>query len=246
MAGVQLDGGKGGFTGGGSGGSDSSVDGSGVSSGNESLAGVSEVVWVSSVSSGQSGKTSIGDVTSLPVKSFLGCVSVEEIGLGGGDSGSVSDGHGNDGSVDWSNGKVAGSYTESEVISDVVDSVVSSLIDEGVRSGDSSIGVSLLLSGRVDVLVAEGNVSEFVLGLELRAYGAGNGSGVGNGGRSGDNGSRSSNDHGVVSVSSDGNGSGDGSINNGGGSETGVVGRDGDSIGESSVIVGGGVWSSDG
>merc|ERR1711981_433434 len=83
----------------------SEVGGGGVSSGDESVAGVSKVVWVSSVSSGQSGKTSIGDVTSLPVKSFLGGVSVEEIGLGGGDSGSVSDGHGNDGSVDGSNGK---------------------------------------------------------------------------------------------------------------------------------------------
>merc|ERR1711881_685915 len=106
MAGVQLDGGKGGFTGGGSGGSDSSVDGSGVSSGNESLAGVSEVVRVSSVSSGQSGKTGIGDVTSLPVESFLGCVSVEEIGLGGGDSGGVSDSHGNDSCVTGATGRL--------------------------------------------------------------------------------------------------------------------------------------------
>merc|ERR1719320_862738 len=39
----------------------------------------------------------------------------------------------------------------------------------GVGSSHSSVGISLLLLGRVDVLVSVGKVAELILSLELRA-----------------------------------------------------------------------------
>merc|ERR1719431_348975 len=64
--------------------------------------------------------------------------------------------------------------SESEVISNIVDSVNSSLISIGVRSGDTSKSVSLLLLGRVDVLVSVSKVTDLILSLELRADWASN------------------------------------------------------------------------
>merc|ERR1719341_2171098 len=77
--------------------------------------------------------------------------------------------------VDRGNWKVVSSNSESKVISNIVDSVDSSLISIGVRSSDTSVGVSLFLLGRVDVLVSVSKVAELILSLELRADWASNG-----------------------------------------------------------------------
>merc|ERR1712173_368710 len=76
--------------------------------------------------------------------------------------------------VNRSNWEVVRGNSESEVISNIVDSVDSSLVSIGVRSGDTSISVSLLLLGRVDVLVSVSKVAELILCLELRADWASN------------------------------------------------------------------------
>merc|ERR1712002_427785 len=76
--------------------------------------------------------------------------------------------------VNRGNWKVVRGNSESEVISNIVDSVDSSLVSIGVRSGDTSISVSLLLLGRVDVLVSVSKVAELILSLELRADWASN------------------------------------------------------------------------
>ena len=67
------------------------------------------------------------------------------------------------------NGKVVSGNSESKVISNIVDCVYSSLISIGVRSLDTSVGISQLLLGGVDVLVSEGEVAKLILSLELRA-----------------------------------------------------------------------------
>jgi len=71
--------------------------------------------------------------------------------------------------VDGGNWEVISGNSESQIISNIVDSVDSSLINISVRSGDTSIGISLFLLGRVDVLVSVSNVAELILSLELRA-----------------------------------------------------------------------------
>merc|ERR1719431_1672192 len=76
--------------------------------------------------------------------------------------------------VNRGNWEVVRCNSESEVISNIVDSVDSGLISIGVRSGDTSKSVSLLLLGRVDVLVSISKVAELILSLELRADWASN------------------------------------------------------------------------
>merc|ERR1719431_1691934 len=76
--------------------------------------------------------------------------------------------------VNRGNWEVVRGNSESEVISNIVDSVDSSLVSIGVRSGDTSKSVSLLLLGRVDVLVSVSKVAELILSLELRANWASN------------------------------------------------------------------------
>merc|ERR1712128_64066 len=122
--------------------------------------------------------------------------------------------------VDWGNGrhsrvdggdwKVVTSHTESKFISNIVDGVDSSLISIGVRSSDSSVGISLFLLGRVDVLVSISKVAELILSLELGADWAsnrGSSSSIGNWGSS--IGSRGS---GITGISSWGNSNWGGSI----------------------------------
>ena len=119
----------------------------------------------------------------------------------------------------------------------------SSLVLVGVRSADSSQSVTGLLPGRVNVLVAEGNIAILVLGLVLRAHhwgggGLGNrGSSVGNGwggGSLGDDGSLGGNR---------GNWGGNVGGNHWGGGWSGsrerVEGGDGSSVGKLGVNQGG-------
>ena len=58
-------------------------------------------------------------------------------------------------------------------------SVGSSLVSIGVRSSDSSVGISLILLGKVkvDVLVSVSNVAKLILSLKLRDECASDGSG---------------------------------------------------------------------
>ena len=68
-----------------------------------------------------------------------------------------------------SNRQVVTDDTETKVISNIVDSVHPSLVHVGVGALNPSVDVAALLLGRVDVLVAIGNVACLVLGLELAA-----------------------------------------------------------------------------
>merc|ERR1711942_125714 len=171
VAGVQLDGGEDGLTGRGSGSKGSSIG----SSSN----------WGSWEKT--SGKTSISSWAessklSRPLgPGSLSLKSSEESGLGLSNLGginnrsSVVNGGNWEGSVvNRGNWEVVSGNSGSEVIGNIVDGVDSSLIGVGVRSGDSSVGVTLLLLGRVDVLVSVSKVAEFILSLELRADWASN------------------------------------------------------------------------
>merc|ERR1711942_376756 len=91
------------------------------------------------------------------------------IGSSGNWGSSVDGGNWESSVVDRGNWEVVRSNSESEVISNIVDSVDSSLISIGVGSSHSSVGISLLLLGRVDVLVSVGKVAKLILSLELRA-----------------------------------------------------------------------------
>merc|ERR1712121_75637 len=207
VAGVQLDGGEDSLTGRGS-----SSKGSSISSSSN---------WGSWEKT--SGKASIScwaesSELSRPLGSgFLSFKSSEESSLGFSNLGSVNYwGSSVDGSnwessiVDRGNWEVVRGNSESEVISSIVDGVDSSLISIGVGSSHSSVGISLLLLGRVDVLVSVGKVAKLILSLELRADWASNrgskrsssnsngGSGISSGG--------SSNGHRGSGISSRGSG----------------------------------------
>jgi len=166
VAGVQLDSGEDSLTGG-----SGSSEGSSVSSSGN---------WGSWEKT--SGKTSIScwaesSKLSRPLGSgSLSFESSEESSLSLSDLGSVNNrGSSVDGSnwessvVDRGNWEVVRGNSESEVISNIVDSVDSSLVSIGVRSGDTSESISLLLLGRVDVLVSVSKVAELILSLELGA-----------------------------------------------------------------------------
>jgi len=193
VAGVQLDSGEDSLTGG-----SGSSEGSSVSSSGN---------WGSWEKT--SGKTSIScwaesSKLSRPLGSgSLSFESSEESSLSLSDLGSVNNrGSSVDGSnwessvVDRGNWEVVRGNSESEVISNIVDCVDSSLVSIGVRSGDTSESISLLLLGRVDVLVSVSKVAELILSLELGADWTSNGGGK----RS------SSNSNGGSSVSSRGSG----------------------------------------
>jgi len=166
VAGVQLDSGEDSLTG-----RSGSSEGSSVSSSGN---------WGSWEKT--SGKTSIScwaesSKLSRPLGSgSLSFKSSEESSLSFSNLGSVNNrGSSVDGGnwessvVDRGNWEVVRGNSESEVISNIVDSVDSSLISISVRSSDTSIGISLLLLGRVDVLVSVSKVAELILSLELRA-----------------------------------------------------------------------------
>jgi len=193
VAGVQLDSGEDSLTGG-----SGSSEGSSVSSSGN---------WGSWEKT--SGKTSIScwaesSKLSRPLGSgSLSFESSEESSLSFSNLGSVNNrGSSVDGSnwessvVDRGNWEVVRGNSESEVISNIVDCVDSSLVSIGVRSGDTSESISLLLLGRVDVLVSVSKVAELILSLELGADWTSNGGGK----RS------SSNSNGGSSVSSRGSG----------------------------------------
>ena len=166
VAGVELDGGEDSLTGRGS-----SSEGSSIGSSSN---------WGSWEKT--SGKTSIScwaesSELSRPLGSgSLSFKSSEESSLGFSDLGgvdnrgsSVDGGNWESSVVDRGNWEVVRSNSESEVISNIVDGVDSSLVSIGVGSSHSSVGISLLLLGRVDVLVSVGKVAELILSLELRA-----------------------------------------------------------------------------
>ena len=58
---------------------------------------------------------------------------------------------------------------ESKIVGNIVDRVHPSLVNVGVGALDPAVDVASLLLGRVDVLVAVGNVARLILGLELAA-----------------------------------------------------------------------------
>merc|ERR1712121_379610 len=164
VAGVQLDGGEDSLTGRGS-----SSKGSSISSSSN---------WGSWEKT--SGKTSIScwaesSELSRPLGSgFLSFKSSEESSLGFSNLGSVNYWGSSVDGGNWESSVVDRGNSESEVISNIVDGVDSSLISIGVGSSHSSVGISLLLLGRFDVLVSVGKVAELILSLELRADWASN------------------------------------------------------------------------
>merc|ERR1712054_573885 len=173
MAGVQLDSGKDGFTGG----SGSSKRGSGSigSSSNwtswkESRGKTSIGSWAKS---GKLGRSLGPDLLSLKSgkESSLGLSNLRGIN----NWGWVENwGNWESSVVNRGNWEVVSSNSESKIISNIVDSVDSSLISISVRSSHSSVSVSLFLLGRVNVLVSVSKVAELILSLELRADGASN------------------------------------------------------------------------
>jgi len=174
VAGVQLDGGKNGFTG-------RSSSGWGSISSSSNRGSGEKAIGKTSISSGaESSKLS----RSLGPGS-LSLESSEESSLGFSNLQGINnwgmdmDGSNWEGSMDMDRGnwKVVSGNTESEVISNIVDSVDSSLVSIGVRSSDASVGISLFLLGRVDVLVSVSNVAELILSLELGADWASDGGG---------------------------------------------------------------------
>lgn len=108
-----------------------------------------------------------------PLGAQLGLFELgEEISLGSGNLGGVGwsrksvDGLGKVGN--WSNWELGGLDTESKAISNVVGGLGEAVgINVAVGSSDTSIGVSSLLLGRVDVVVAISVVGELILLLEL-------------------------------------------------------------------------------
>ena len=140
---------------------------------------------------------------------------------------------------------------EAMLVGDVVDGVDSSLVLVSIGPSHSSKSVASLLLGRVDVLVAVGNVAELILGLVLRGHhGGGHGlshdggrDSLGHDGGSGVGG----NNWGLGHDGGGGVGGNSWGLDHGG--WEGVEGGDGSSVGELGVDhragEGGGVWSSD-
>merc|ERR1719153_516150 len=134
MSRVELDGGQDSFPGGSSGSSSNSSRGhSSISSwGNESSRVLSRPL-------SSAGLSSVGSV---------------ESSLGLSNLGSVNNSNRGNSIVDGSNGEIVTDNTESEVISHIVDSVYSGLVHVSVRSLHTTICVTTLLLGRVDILVS--------------------------------------------------------------------------------------------
>jgi len=234
---VKLDGGEDGFSGsggrgnnvgsiGGSEGSGSGVGGSGGNSGDGSSSGV-----------GGSGDNSVGEETVVVGGDDVGGVGGRKDGLGGESRVGKRSNNGSASSVDGNggNGEVVTGHTESIGISDVVSSVDSGLIDIAVASRDNTgLGVSGLLSGRVDVGVSESMVSKLISGTVL---GAGHGGNSDLGGLDGNSGGSLDSDSGSSLDNRSDRGSLDnrGSIDNGGSGSisktVGVVGSSDGTIG---------------
>merc|ERR1712029_1203206 len=168
MAGVQLDGGKDGFTGGS--GSSKRGSSSNWTSWKESRGKTNIGSWAKSGKLGRS----LGP-------GLLSLKSGKESGLGLSNLRGINNwgwvenwGNWESSVVNRGNWEVVSSNSESKIISNIVDSVDSSLISISVRSSHSSVSVSLFLLGRVNVLVSVSKVAELILSLELRADGASN------------------------------------------------------------------------
>merc|ERR1719376_1032830 len=73
------------------------------------------------------------------------------------------------GNTHTGNRQVVSYNAESEIVGNIVDRVHPSLVNVGVGALDPSVDVASLLLGRVDILVAVGNVARLVLRLELTA-----------------------------------------------------------------------------
>merc|ERR1712021_162433 len=142
---------------------------------------ISSNSWGSSICCGSISSSSICVVVSIGISGSLdlsGSIEgLKEASLGSSNlkcvrnrkrSNSVVDwGNGRHSGVDWGDWKVVTSHTESKLISNIVDSVDSSLISIGVRSSDTTQGITTFLLGTVDVLVSISNISKFILSLEL-------------------------------------------------------------------------------
>jgi hypothetical protein len=171
VAGVELDGGEDGVTGRSSSSQGSSIGSSGNRGSWEQTSGETSISsWAESSELSRplgSGSLSLksSEESSLCFSNLRSINNRSSVVYGGYWESSV---------VDRGNGKVVSGNSESKVISNIVDSVDSSLISIGVRSLDTSVGISLLLLGGVDVLVSVGEVAELILSLELRADWASN------------------------------------------------------------------------
>jgi len=94
----------------------------------------------------------------------------EVLGSGSGNFGGFCDGDGSyEGSGSGPDGEVGGGNAEAvDIICGVVDSLNEAVgINVLVTSTSNSKGISGFLSGRVDVLVAETELTEFILGVKL-------------------------------------------------------------------------------
>jgi hypothetical protein len=189
VAGVQLDGGEDGVTGRSSSGKGSSIGSSGNWGSWEQTSGETSISsWAeSSELSRPLGSGSLSLKSSE--ESSLGFSNLRSINNR---SSVVNGGYWESSVVDRGDGKVVSGNSESKVISNIVDSVDSSLVSVGVRSLDTSVGISLLLLGGVDVLVSVGKVAELILSLELGADWASNRGGNGSSSNSNRGGSISS------------------------------------------------------
>jgi len=171
VAGVQLDGGEDSLTGRGSSSKGSSVSSSGNWGSWEKTSGKTSIsCWA------ESSKLSrpLGSGSLSFKSSEESSLSFSNLGSVNNRGSSVDRGNWESSVVNRGNWEVVRGNSESEVISNIVDSVDSSLVSIGVRSGDTSKSVSLLLLGRVDVLVSVSKVAELILSLELRADWASN------------------------------------------------------------------------
>jgi len=174
MAGVQLDGGEDSLTGRGSSSKGSSISSSGNWGSWEKTSGKTSIsCWA------ESSKLSrpLGSGSLSFKSSEESSLSFSNLGSVNNRGSSVDGGNWESSVVNRGNWEVVRGNSESEVISNIVDSVDSSLISIGVRSGDTSKSVSLLLLGRVDVLVSVSKVAELILSLELGADWTSNGGG---------------------------------------------------------------------
>jgi len=140
-----------------------------------------------------------------------------ELGLGGSDLGGVLDWEGSDTGVDGGDGEDGGGgdggdwqvggagHAESQAVGDVVGPLELAVgINPAVGADAAAVGVALLVPGRVQVAVAESQVAELILSVEL--LGVGDSGGGHHGGSVGEEWGGS----GQGSGSSDGGGGGDG------------------------------------
>merc|ERR1739845_231786 len=174
MARVQLNGSLDCLTGSGS--RSSSIGGSRESIGSTIRGGRESISSTISGSSWESKGSNVSISRTLGLSGSL--ISLKELSLSSSNLSSINRGntsidrsYSNVGRGHW---EVVTGNTETEVISNIVNSVDSSFILISVRSSNSTEGITTLLLGTVDVVVAISKIAIFILSLELGADWASN------------------------------------------------------------------------